>query len=486
MQIKHAAFGFALSLCFIAGCAGAPIESTPQSSTTGNTPTPADDAAILNAWLAASRGAAAGNRAGEAEAMRPKSGEKNAVKLVQWAVAQPDRQAGWRTCLDLKSRQAKGTLNAFSPWPFVCRAMLLAEQRMFDQSKRMLSASNIKLASIEVSFIMGHLQKKRFDKVRKHLEQARQIMPNHPMLDLLSSSVATDKAEELKFLEAFYAKDKRHFGVLKRLAQFYDEAGNPLATDLLLAAANINPKNTDMRVMLAGRFKKEGKINEAREQYQAIVKAVPHHEGALNFLVSDAAQRGDHKLELSYVHALIKELKDTRPRRVREAQLLAKTNQIDLAEAAYKKLLRSRTKKLPEGHLFLAKVLLSRGKPFKAITHLMEAGDAGKPEMAALAEQYEVGTKLPTNTKSINPVIWRAEALLKKRFKAARKRAPLAKAGRISFDLTFDEEGRCSEVAHSSKRVNDNWFLVGAYLLQYGMAHKSVAGGEISWELSLP
>ena len=83
-------------------------------------------------------------------------------------------------------------------------------------------------------------------------------------------------------------------------------------------------------------------------------------------------------------------------------------------------------------------------------------------------------------------MIWRAEALLKKRFKAARKRAPLAKAGRISFDLTFDEEGRCSEVAHSSKRVDDNWFLVGAYLLQYSMAHKSVAGGEISWELSLP
>jgi Tfp pilus assembly protein PilF len=466
-------------------CAGAPIKASNEAQAASNIPTEGDDRAILDAWMAASRGRASGNKSSAAESLRPKSGESDPIKLVQWAVVHPDRQAGWRGCLDLKSRQDRGTLDAFSPWPFICRAMLLAEQRMFDQSDRMLAASNIKLASIEVAYAMGHLEKHRFDKVRSHLDRARKFVSSHPLLDLIASQVATDKADELRFLEAVYAQEKHHFGVLTRLAKFYDEKGDLRATELLLAAANVNPENTEMRLLLADRFRKEGKHGQAKEQYLAIIEAVPFNEGALSFLAADAAKTKDYPSQLKYVQALIKEVKDTKARRVLEAELLAKSNQNKAAEKAYKKLLENDQKLIP-GNLYLAKVLLGRGKPFKAIARYVKAGEAGRTELAAMAERYELKGKFGNKSKTLNPMIWRAEALLKKRFKAARKRAPLIKAGRVTWTMHFDDQGQCVEVSHESSRVNDPWFLVGGYLLHLTIAHKSVAGGEISWDLNVP
>jgi thioredoxin-like negative regulator of GroEL len=363
--------------------------------------------------------------------------------------------------------------------------MLLAEQRMFSQSDRMLGASNIALASIEVAYVAGHLSKRRFDKVRGHLDKARAAVPDHPLLDFLSSMVATDKAEELVYLEKVYAKDKRHFEVLTRLAKFYDEKGDSKATELLLAAADVNPKNTDMRLALAARFQKEGKTDQAREQYLALIEAVPFHEGALTFLAGDAQQRKDKPSELKYVQAMIKEIKDTKDRRAREAELLAQTNQSEAAEKAYKNLL-ERDPKMVAGNLYLAKVLLARGKPFKAIARYIKAGEAGRKELSALGERYEVGKPLPSKGRSLNPTIWAAEAKLKKRFAAARKRAPMIKGGRVSWTLIFDDQGQCVEVVADSKRVTDPWFLAGGVLLQLGVKHKTVAGGEISWDLSVP
>ncbi len=466
-------------------CASATIEPTPTQQPSGNMPTASDDYAILDAWMAASRGKAANKRAAEAEPFRPKANEANPVRLVQWAVAQPDRQAGWRACLELKSQQDRGTLNAFSPWPFICRAMLLAEQRMFSQSDRMLGASNISLASIEMAYIMGHLSKRRFDKVRGHLVKARAAVPEHPLLDYVSSLVATDKAEEFQFLEKVYAKDKRHFKVLTRLAKIYDDKGDSKATVLLLAAANVNPQDTELRIALAGRYQKEGKINEAREQYLALIKAVPFHEGALTFLATDAQNRDDKAAELKYIQAMIKEIKDTKERRAREARLLAETNQLEAAEKAYKSLL-ERDSKMVAGNLFLAKVLLARGKPFKAINRYIKAGEEGRKKLSELSDRYEVGKPLPAKAKSLNPTIWAAEARLKKRFAAARKRAPLIKGGRISWTLIFDDQGQCTEVVAESRRVTDPWFVVGGVLMQLTIKHKSVAGGEISWDLSVP
>ena len=65
------------------------------------------------------------------------------------------------------------------------------------------------------------------------------------------------------------------------------------------------------------------------------------------------------------------------------------------------------------GNLFLAKVLLSRGKPFKAINRYIKAGEEGRKKLVELSDRYEVGKPLPAKAKSLNPTIWAAEARLK-------------------------------------------------------------------------
>ena len=144
----------------------------------------------------------------EAELLRPKAGEKIPSNWSSGRSHNPiDKLAGAPVWSQITTglRHAQRLLTP----TFICRATLLAEQRMFSQSDRMLAASNITLASIEMSYIMGHLSKRRFDKVH-HLEKARSAVPEHPLLDYVSSLVATDKAEEFAYLEKVYAKDQRH------------------------------------------------------------------------------------------------------------------------------------------------------------------------------------------------------------------------------------------------------------------------------------
>ena len=85
---------------------------------------------------------------------------------------------------------------------------------------------------------------------------------------------------------------------------------------MLLAAANVNPQDTDLRIALAARYQK-GKVDKARQQYLALIKAVPFHEGALTFLATGAQNRKDKPAELKYIQAMIKEIKDTKERRTR-------------------------------------------------------------------------------------------------------------------------------------------------------------------------
>jgi hypothetical protein len=103
-----------------------------------------------------------------------------------------------------------------------------------------------------------------------------------------------------------------------------------------------------------------------------------------------------------------------------------------------------------------------------------------------MADSYELKGKLTSKGKTLNPTIWKIEALLKKRFRAALKRGALIKGGRVTWTMYFDDKGQCVKVSHTSNRVKDPWFLVGGYLLHLTVAHKSAAGGEISWDLSVP
>ena len=188
-------------------CASASIEPTPTQQPTGNMPTASDDSAILDAWMAASRGKAANKRAAEAEPFRPKGNETNPVRLVQWAVAQPDRQAGWRACLELKSQQDGSTSMRFPVAIYLPRhaapngacSSNVALRRAISPSPRsrcrtswdtFQSADLIKYVAISKSA----------------------VVPEHPLLDYVSSLVATDPTEEFRYLEKVYAKKRRISG----------------------------------------------------------------------------------------------------------------------------------------------------------------------------------------------------------------------------------------------------------------------------------
>jgi tetratricopeptide (TPR) repeat protein len=471
------------------GCA----TSDPYAGSTSTTadenmvPSAADDRMLMDAFMAASRGKAAGNPEKEAKKYAVTKDETSALKMVLAAVTEEDRQVGWRHCLNLKTKQATGVVSTFSSWPTICRAILLAEQRMFDQAKRLLAPTSLKLASVEYGYIVGHLKKQRFDKVRSHLTAARAVMPDHPLLDLVAAKVAPTPKIEAAFLEKIYAKEKGHFWVLTELAKAYDTAGDPRATELLMRAADINPNNTRMRMQLANRLAKEGKLEAAEKQYLAVVSVVQDHRDALRFMRQRAESRNDPAEELDWVRkALVaKAERDPDELRLREALLLDRLGKRDEALKAFKSLLEE-NEYLEPANLFVAAVYNQEGKPFLAIRHLLRAGEEGKEAMAEMAKKYAVGPPAPKGSKGVAPIFWAVESQLKKRFRSARQRSPLAKSGRVKWRFAFDDKGRVEELVRTSKRVDDLWFLAGAELLLYTIEHPKMAGGSMEYELLVP
>jgi len=471
------------------GCATSDpyADSTATAANENMVPSAADDRMLMDAFMAASRGIAAGAAEGEAKKYAVTKDETDALKLVLAAVTEGDRQVGWRHCLNLKMKQAMGAVSTFSSWPTICRAILLAEQRMFDQAQRLLAPTSLKLASIEYGYIAGHLKKQRFDKVRRHLTAARAIMPEHPLLDLVAAQVAPDPKIELAFLEKVYAKEKGHFWVLTELAKAYDKAGDSRATELLMRAADINPNNTKMRMQLAARFAKEGNLEGAEKQYLAVVNVVPDHRDALRFMRQRAEARDDPAEELGWVRKALaaKAERDPDELRLREALLLDRLGKRDEALKAFKSLL-AENEYLKPANIFVAAVYNQEGKPFLAISHLLRAGEEGKEAMAEMAKKYAVGPAAPKGSKGVAPIFWAIEAQLKKRFRSARQRSPLARSGRVKWRLAFDDKGRVEEIVRTSKRVDDLWFLAGAELLLHTVEHPKMADGSMEYELLVP
>ncbi|HBU46969.1 MAG TPA: hypothetical protein DEB46_01540, partial [Myxococcales bacterium] len=130
-----------LALFALTSCATDGIQ--PETSSNGRSsqmaaarPTPEQDRELLDTYMALSRSAAGNTGEKEEKAYAVGKDETDPFKLMKWAVAQTDRQKGWRTCMKMKSLQDRGQINSFSPWPFLCRGMFLAEQRMFTQADR--------------------------------------------------------------------------------------------------------------------------------------------------------------------------------------------------------------------------------------------------------------------------------------------------------------------------------------------------------------
>ena len=297
----------------------------------------ADDAAILDAWMAGSRRRAAQKRACRGRAFSTEGGRKKIPS--NWSSGRshnPIDKPSWRLFgaqITTGPRHAQRLLTLVVYLP----TLLLAEQRMFSQSDRMLAASNITLASIEMSYIMGHLSKRRFDKVRV-LRKARRRSPSTRCSITCRAWLRRTRQKEFAYLEKVYAKDQRHFDVLTRLAKHYDDKGDSKATGAAAGCCQRQPPKHRHARGARRTLPKRRKGRPSAEQYLKLIEAVPFHEEALTFLADDAQKKGDKATELKYIQAMIKE--PQRPeRRTREAKLLAETNQVDAAEKAYKRLL---------------------------------------------------------------------------------------------------------------------------------------------------
>lgn len=473
-------------------------------------PTTAQDRELLDAYMALSRGTAGNTGPSEEKAYAVSKDEKDPFKLMKWAVVQVDRQDGWRTCMKMKGLQDRGSISSFSPWPFMCRAMLLAEQRMFDQADRMLGVTEVRLASIHYAYILGHLAKKRFDKARKHLTAAQALVADHPLLYLVQAQATADPGQELELLEKVYATEKNHFWVLKKLAAQYDKGGDPRATDLLMKAAAIDNENTDLRIALAERFAKERRYDEAATQHQEVLKVRPREEGSLKFMISYAQDKSDPVGELKWVEASLTSLGKTDERLFHKAKLLDRLKRGPEAKKVYTGLLNRSEKKLKRmknevevlrekaaskdtkaaekeafqaqiakleaqrpplqerllaARMFMAGWEIAKGTPTAALPYLTQAGDVGKAKLDAMKAEYKMGSPAPI-ARSIDPIIWNIDAKLKKRFKTARGKDAYIKGGRITWTLKFDGQGQVVEVfRNEGTPVVDPWFLTGAELL---------------------
>ncbi len=504
-----------LALFALTSCATDGIQ--PETSSNGRSsqmaaarPTPEQDRELLDTYMALSRSAAGNTGEKEEKAYAVGKDETDPFKLMKWAVAQTDRQKGWRTCMKMKSLQDRGQINSFSPWPFLCRGMFLAEQRMFTQADRMLGGTDIKLASIHYAYVLGHLARKRFDKARKHLKAAEELVQDHPLINLVKAQASADPAEELALLEKVYAVDKDHFWVLQKLAAHYDKAGDPRATELLMKAATIDSENIDLRLQLAERFAKERRYDEAAAQHKAVLEVRPRQESSLNFLIGYSRDSSDTVSELKWLDASIASLGKSDARFFHRAKLLDKlkrgpeakkvysgllnrsekqlkrlSNEIEVlkqkAEAkgvsdAEKKALNAQlaqkqaevpvfNERLVASKMFMARWEIAKGTPMNALSFLSEAGDEGNAKLEAMRKEYEMGSPAPA-ARSIDPIIWNIDAKLKTRFKAAKSRDAYVKGGRMTWTLIFNDNGQVSRVERDEdSSVVDPWFLTGAELL---------------------
>ncbi len=468
------------------------------------------DRELLDAYMALSRSTAGNTGAVEEKAYAIDENETDPFKMMKWAVVQADRQKGWRTCMKMKNLQERGQINSFAPWPFLCRGMFLAEQRMFTQADMLLGPTSIKLASIHYAYVLGHLARKRFDKARKHLKAAEGLVADHPLINLVKAQASADPTEELALLEKVYAVDKNHFWVLQKLAAHYDKGGDPRATELLMKAAAIDSENTDLRLQLAERFAKERRYDEAAAQHKAVLEVRPRQESSLNFLIGYSRDNSDTVGELKWLDASIASLGKTDARFFHRAKLLDKLKRGPEAKKVFsgllnrteKKLKRLRnnievlkekiaakdvkeedkkameaqlaqqeakgpafTERLVASRMFMARWEIAKGTPMNALSFLSEAGEEGQAKLNAMRQEFEMGSPAPA-ARSIDPIIWNIDAKLKKRFKAAKSRDAYVKGGRMTWTLRFNDVGEVAEVFRDEDSpVVDPWFLTGAELL---------------------
>jgi tetratricopeptide (TPR) repeat protein len=159
---------------------------------------------------------------------------------------------------------------------------------------------------------VAYLHLKRYDKAREVLNEGLKLVPDSPMLlrQLADTEALTGMYDlAINQLQKLLSSDPKSVNLRRRLAEVYElkgDHGNEIA--YYREASELAPNDLGASLSLADALVRAGRTNEARSQYEKVVKTHPENAPALNnaaFFLADSGGDLDEALRLAQ-HALEK------------------------------------------------------------------------------------------------------------------------------------------------------------------------------------
>jgi tetratricopeptide (TPR) repeat protein len=165
---------------------------------------------------------------------------------------------------------------------------------------------------VNTGLAVAYLHQKQYDKAREALNEGLKNEPASPMLlERLADTEALTGHYDLAIdhLQKLLSSDPKPVNVLRRMGEVYElngDRGNEIAS--YRQACELAPNDLTAGLSLADALARAGRTNEARAEFQRVVKAHPENAPALNnaaFFLADSGGDLDEALRLAQ-HALEK------------------------------------------------------------------------------------------------------------------------------------------------------------------------------------
>ncbi len=167
-------------------------------------------------------------------------------------------------------------------------------------------------ARVNTGLAVAYLHQKQYDKAREALNEGLKNEPDSPMLlERLADTEALTGQYDLAIdhLQKLLSSDPKSVNLLRRMGEVYElkgDRGNEIAS--YRQACELAPNDLTAGLSLADALARAGRTNEARAEFQRVVKAHPENAPALNnaaFFLADSGGDLDEALRLAQ-HALEK------------------------------------------------------------------------------------------------------------------------------------------------------------------------------------
>jgi len=165
---------------------------------------------------------------------------------------------------------------------------------------------------VNTGLAVAYLHQKQYDKAREALNEGLKNEPDSPMLlERLADTEALTGQYDLAIdhLQKLLSSDPKSVNLLRRMGEVYElkgDRGNEIAS--YRQACELAPNDLTAGLSLADALARAGRTNEARAEFQRVVKAHPENAPALNnaaFFLADSGGDLDEALRLAQ-HALEK------------------------------------------------------------------------------------------------------------------------------------------------------------------------------------